>query len=77
MIVREGLWLAIIGCTIGVLVAQGAARALERFMYGVRPSDPLTIGAVLAAVTLVALGACFIPGARAAAEDPTGALRAE
>ena len=77
MIVREGLWLATIGCMIGVVVAQGAARALERFMYGVRPSDPLTIGAVLAAVTLVALGACLIPGARAAAEDPTGGLRAE
>jgi putative ABC transport system permease protein len=77
MIVREGLWLAVVGCTIGVLVAQGAARALEKFMYGVRPSDPLTIGAVVAAVTVVALGACLIPGARAAGEDPTGALRAE
>jgi putative ABC transport system permease protein len=77
MIVREGLWLALVGCTIGVLVAQGAGKALSKFMYGVRPSDPMTIAAVLGAVTIVALLACLIPGARAAAEDPTGALRAE
>jgi putative ABC transport system permease protein len=77
MILREGLGLALLGCTIGVVVAQGAGKALAKFMYGVRPSDPLTIGAVLGAVTLVALLACLIPGARAASEDPTGALRAE
>jgi predicted permease len=77
MIVREGLWLALSGCVIGVLVAQGAARAIGRFMYGVSPSDPVTIAGVLAAVTLVAVAACIIPGARAAAEDPTEALRAE
>jgi predicted permease len=77
MIVREGLWLALVGCTIGVIAAQGAARALTKFMYGVSPSDPITILAVVAMVTVVAIGACVIPGARAAAEDPTGALRAE
>jgi predicted permease len=77
MIVREGLGLAVLGCLIGVFVAQGAARSLAKFMYGVKPSDPVTIVAVLAAVTLVAVIACLIPGSRAAAEDPTGALRAE
>jgi putative ABC transport system permease protein len=77
MIVREGLWLALAGCAIGVLVAQGAARSISRFMYGVSPSDPVTIAGVLATVTLVAIAACVIPGTRAAAEDPTEALRAE
>ena len=77
MIVREGLWLALAGCVIGLVVAQLAARLLTRFMYGVRPSDPMTIFVVIAAVATVALVACLIPGGRAAAEDPTGALRAE
>jgi putative ABC transport system permease protein len=77
MIVREGLWLAVAGCAIGLGGAQLAARLLTRFMYGVRPSDPTTIVVVVAAVTAVALIACAIPGSRAAAEDPTGALRAE
>jgi predicted permease len=77
MVVREGLWLAIAGCAIGLVAAQLAARLLTRFMYGVRPSDPATIVIVLATVSTVALVACLIPGGRAAAEDPTGALRAE
>jgi ABC-type antimicrobial peptide transport system permease subunit len=46
MVVREGLWLALGGCAIGLIGAQVAGRLLGRFMYGVSPSDPLTIAAV-------------------------------
>ena len=77
MVVRQGLTMAAIGCAVGVLGAQLGARLLSRFMYGTRASDPLTLGAVVAAVIAVALLACAVPGWRASGEDPTRALRAE
>ncbi len=77
MIVREGVGLAAIGCTIGVLGAVVAGRALESFLFSIQVWDPATFGGVVAVVLAVAIGACVVPGRRAAAEDPVSALRAE
>lgn len=77
MVVRQGLTLAAAGCLVGVIAAQLTAGLLAKFMYDTRPSDPLTLGAVVASVIAVALVACAVPGWRASAEDPTRALRAE
>ena len=77
MVVRQGLTMAVIGCGLGVVGAQLGAGLLSRFMYETRASDPLTLGAVVASVIVVALLACAVPGWRASGEDPTRALRAE
>jgi putative ABC transport system permease protein len=77
MVVRQGLTMAVAGCVIGVVGAQLGAGLLRKFMYETRPSDPLTLGAVVAAVILVSLVACAVPGWRASGEDPTRALRGE
>ncbi|HKN69097.1 MAG TPA: ABC transporter permease [Gemmatimonadaceae bacterium] len=77
MIVRQGVTMAVVGCLVGVLGAQLGAGLLAKFMYETRASDPLTLFAVLAAVIVVALLACAVPGWRASGEDPTRALRAE
>jgi ABC-type lipoprotein release transport system permease subunit len=37
----------------------------------------MTLGGVLLVVIVVATVACLIPGRRASAEDPAGALRAD
>jgi len=50
---------------------------LAGFLYETRPSDPLTLAAVVAAVLVVALIACAGPGWRASGEDQTRALRAD
>jgi uncharacterized membrane protein YeaQ/YmgE (transglycosylase-associated protein family) len=77
MVAREGLAMAAAGCVVGVVGAQLAARLLTKFMYDTRPSDPVTIAAVIAAVIGVAFVACLVPGWRASSEDPTRALSVE
>jgi predicted permease len=77
MVVRQGLTMAAAGCVVGVVAAQAGAGLLAKFMYETRASDPLTLAAVVAAVIVVALVACAVPGWRASGEDPTRALRAE
>jgi predicted permease len=46
-------------------------------LYGIRATDPATIGAAVAILCLVAIVAAYIPAARAARVDPALALRNE
>jgi predicted permease len=77
LILREGLTLVLVGCAVGIAGMFVAGRSLSGFLFEVKPWDATTIGAVLAVVVGVAALACLIPGRRAAAEDPAGALRAD
>jgi len=77
LIVREGLTLAIAGCAIGVAGTYVAGRSLAGFLFEVQPWDPTTLTAVVAVVLAVSMLACLVPGRRASAEDPAGALRAD
>ena len=77
LIVREGLTLVLVGCAIGVAGTYVAGRSLSGFLFEIKPWDPVTLGGVLALVIAVATLACLIPGRRASAEDPAGALRAD
>ncbi len=77
MIVREGVGLTLVGCAIGVVGAFIGGRSLSGVLFSVEPWDPATLAGVVAVVVLVAVAACFVPGRRAAAEDPASALRVE
>jgi putative ABC transport system permease protein len=50
---------------------------MSTFLYGVRPTDPLTFTAVAALLLGVALLACYLPARRAAGIDPLIALKYE
>jgi putative ABC transport system permease protein len=75
MILGQGLRLAAGGILLGLAVALGTGRLLSGFLYEVRPSDPLTLAVVAAAIALIALAASLLPARRAAAIDPMEALR--
>ena len=77
MVVREGLVLVVAGCALGVLGAWIGGRSLAGLLYEVAPTDPVTIASVLAAVIVVGLVACLIPGRRASMTDPVGILRGD
>ena len=73
------LWLKLtfIGVAIGVGLAFGVARLISSFLFGVKPTDPLTYAAVAVGLAAVALLACYIPARRAMRVDPLVALRYE
>jgi putative ABC transport system permease protein len=76
MVVIEGMTPAIIGVAVGAAGALGSAAFLERLVFGVSASDPLTLGTVAAALLVVALIASLVPAYRASRVDPLQALRA-
>lgn len=75
LVVRQGLQLAVIGTTLGVVLALFAARLLSSFLFGVTARDPLTFVVVPATLSVVALAASYIPARRATRIDPLEALR--
>ena len=77
LVVKQGLWLAVVGAIIGTGAAIGATRYLKSLLFEVRATDPLTIGIVVAMLVIVALAACLIPARRATHVDPIVALRCE
>jgi predicted permease len=76
-LVLEGMTLAITGIALGVAGSFAATRLLAGFLFGVRPTDPLTHFAVVVLLLGVALLATYIPSRRAARVDPINALRTE
>ena len=76
MLGQAGRLLAI-GLAIGVVLALVAGRTAGTLLFGLQPSDPLTIAAAALALALVALVAAYLPAARATRVSPLDGLRAD
>ena len=76
-VLKQGLLLAGIGVTAGLVGAFGLTRLVASLLFGVRPTDPLTIAAVVATITVVAAVASLLPAWRASRVDPIVVLRDE
>jgi len=77
LVVREGAIVTGIGIAIGIVAAFALTRLIASRLYGVTPTDPLTIAIVVLLLTAVAMLACVVPARRAARVDPLSALRVE
>ena len=75
MVLLQGVRLAIIGLAVGLTGAFAASRLLSTMLFSVKPTDPLTYGAVTGLMALVTLAASYVPAHRAARVDPVVALR--
>ncbi|MFY9550642.1 MAG: ABC transporter permease, partial [Thermoanaerobaculia bacterium] len=77
LVFRQVLRLTGLAVAAGLAGAFLVSRSLESLLYGVRPTDPATFGAVAALLVGVAVLAAYVPARRATRIDPTTALRQE
>jgi putative ABC transport system permease protein len=77
LVMGEGLRICGLGVGLGLAGSIPLARLLRSLLFGVSPSDPLTLVAAAVALVLVAVMACYIPARRAVLIDPMTALRHE
>ena len=73
----RGLMLVVAGAAAGFVLYGVGAPFLRVFLYGVTPSDPLTLAGVTLVLVATASLASWFPARRAARVDPAVALRAE
>jgi putative ABC transport system permease protein len=66
-----------IGGGVGLVLAAAAARLMQSALYGVSLTDPFAFGGAALLLTVVALGAAYLPARRAARIDPLAAIRCE
>jgi putative ABC transport system permease protein len=77
MFTRQGLVLTAAGIAGGLVVFLLVSRFLRGLLYGVAPSDPLTLAGASGLLVLIAALASWIPARRAARVDPARTLRSE
>jgi ABC-type antimicrobial peptide transport system permease subunit len=69
--------LVILGLVIGAALTFGALRLIASQLYGLAPSDPVTLAFAALTLITVATAASYLPARRAARLDPMAALRQE
>jgi ABC-type antimicrobial peptide transport system permease subunit len=77
MVVREAGWLLVAGVAAGLALSLIAGRSASSLLFGLKPYDPLTLGAAVAVLAAIAGLASFVPARRASKVDPMVALRYE
>jgi ABC-type antimicrobial peptide transport system permease subunit len=77
MVLREGSTVIGLGLVVGLAGAIAGSRFLQKLLFEVRPSDPLTIAVVCVLLGAVGVAACYVPARRATRVDPLVALRVD
>jgi ABC-type antimicrobial peptide transport system permease subunit len=77
MVLRQVAVMTAVGGVIGMAGAYGLGRAASSLLYQLQGNDPVVFVSAAIVLTLVALGAGFLPALRASRVDPMHALRYE
>ncbi len=77
LVIRQGVSLGLIGCTVGVFAAFATTHYVASLLYGVTNFDLPAFASATILLLLLAALACWLPARRAAKVDPVVALRAE
>ena len=65
LVMREGGVITLAGVGVGLVTGVLAARSLSAVLFGVPPSDPLSMTAAALLLGLTAMAACYLPARRA------------
>jgi len=76
-VLRSGIAVTAFGLVAGLAGAVSLRAVATPLLYGVTPTDPLTLAAVSAVLLAVGVVATWLPARRAARLDPVRALRWE
>ena len=77
MVLREVLLLAIAGAAVGLSASLAASGLVRSLLFGLTPTDPMTIAGGTVTLMLVAALAGYLPARRATRIDPIAALRVD
>jgi len=75
LVMRQGLMPVAVGIAIGIPAALWASRVVASLLFGLSPTDPLTVAGATALLVGVAVLAGYLPARRASRVDPMTALR--
>jgi putative ABC transport system permease protein len=77
LVIGQGMRLVLLGLALGFVSALALNRLIEKLLFGVRSTDPLTYVVIGVVFIGVAMLACWLPARRATKVDPLIALRNE
>lgn len=77
LVLLRGMAIAAIGAALGLVGALAANRLLGSMLFGIAPTDALTLGAVAAALLAAAAVASLVPARASTRIEPVEALREE
>jgi putative ABC transport system permease protein len=77
LVLGQGSRMAALGVVVGIVASLAISRLMSSLLFGIGATDPLTFAGVALLVSLIALGASYIPARRAMRIDPVKALRYE
>jgi putative ABC transport system permease protein len=76
-ILKRGIWLLLIGLSLGLGGAIALSEILQSQLFAVTVGDPISRFGVALILAGMAIAACYVPARRAAKIDPMVALRCE
>jgi predicted permease len=77
LVMRESMLLVVIGIAAGLAIALGASKYVATLLFGLPPTDPISIALAVGLMVIVSGIAGYLPARRASRVDPMVALRYE